>query len=194
MMALQLRGVLDGNGLYVGMDINRQAIDWCTRHLTAAHPNFRFIHADIRNARYNPTGALPAQAYRFPFDDDTFDVILLKSVFTHMQPAEVENYLHEIARLLSAEGRCLATFFLLDPAQADLAALGRNRINFQFSGDGPYRYAYEDVPERAVAYREDTIRQFASGSGLRVESTHYGTWSGRSDGLSYQDLIVLDTR
>jgi len=193
MMALQLRGYLSQTGRYVGMDISRRAIDWCQRHITPTCPNYHFVHADIRNPRYNPIGSMLPEAYRFPFSDGEFDLVLLKSVFTHMRPAEAAHYLREIARLSSPSGRCLATFFLLNPEQAARAASGLNRIDFRFSGEGEYRYAYPEMPERAIAYPEDALRTWAASSGLKVEEVYFGTWSGRPDGLSYQDLVVFKT-
>jgi ubiquinone/menaquinone biosynthesis C-methylase UbiE len=38
----------------------------------------------------------------------------MKSLFTHIRPAEVENYLREMARVLKPGGRCLAAFFMLN--------------------------------------------------------------------------------
>lgn len=193
MMALQLLDYLSEHGSYVGMDISARAIDWCSSHITAPHPNFTFLHADIRNTRYNQDGTLNAENYTFPFADGEFDMILLKSVFTHMHHTEVAHYLGEIARLLSANGRCLATFFLMNDVQAGLAEDGRSHIDFRFEGNSHYHYAYEDVPERAIAYPEALIQETAGRYGLKFKSTWYGTWSGRADGLSYQDIVFVQT-
>jgi cyclopropane fatty-acyl-phospholipid synthase-like methyltransferase len=71
-------------------------------------------------------------------------VILLKSVFTHLRPAEVENYLKEVARLLKADGRCLAPFFLLNQEQELLAAKASNTPKFSY-GDRQWRYSMNTV-------------------------------------------------
>src|SRR5215207_3304195 len=120
-IALHLEHYMDEKGSYVGVDIHRPSIDWCRKSIASRRPNFQFAHIDVRHLAYNPSGTQPAEAYRFPFEDGTFDLILLKSVFTHMRSPDVSNYLSEVARLLTSNGRCLATFFLLNEEQATLA-------------------------------------------------------------------------
>jgi SAM-dependent methyltransferase len=190
-MALPLTRYLNRGGSYFGMDVTREAILWCQRHITRRHPNFQFMHADLYNKRYNPTGRQSAREYTFPFEDKGFDFIFLTSVFTHMLPEDVKNYLGEIGRLLRTEGRSLITFFLLNETQQSLASQGRNDIDFRY-GSGPFRVRSEVVPESAVAYDEGFLRQLVAECGLEIlEQVHYGTWSGREDGLSYQDLLLV---
>ena len=50
----------------------------------------------------------------FPCADNSFDLVFLTSVFTHMFAGDVENYLSEISRVLKPGGKCLITWFLLD--------------------------------------------------------------------------------
>lgn len=190
-MALQLKHYLNDRGRYVGVDIHGPSIRWCQKKIRDS--NFEFAQIDVRNFAFNPAGKHPAESFRLPFEDRSFDVILLKSVFTHMRPAEVSNYLGEVSRLLKDGGRCLATFFLLNEQQQALAAAGRNTIAFDY-GEGVWRYRYEHSPESAVAYFEDHVRTQLTehGLSLKKDRIYYGTWSGRTDGLSYQDVLLLE--
>jgi len=191
-MALRLENYLDENGSYAGVDIHRPSIRWCQKNIGSRRRNFRFTHIDVRNRAYNPGGTHRAEAYRFPFDDGSFDVILLKSVFTHMRPPEVDNYLREVARLLSSKGRCLATFFLLNDEQATLARAGRNTLQFAF-GEGVWRYRYEHSPESAVAYDETYVMELLDKHSLKLKApVYYGHYSGRTNALSFQDVLVLE--
>jgi len=183
-MALHLQDYLDENGSYAGVDIHRPSIKWCQKKIASRRRNFEFAHIDVRNFTYNPTGVHPAETYRLPYEDASFDMILLKSVFTHMRPTEVSNYLAEVARLLGANGRCLATFFLLNDKQE------ANTLAFNH-GEGVWRYKYEHSPESAVAYEENFIMQLLDQHGLVLRQLRYGTWSGRKDGLSYQDIMII---
>ncbi len=190
-IALALTGYLSPEGQYTGMDIVKDSITWCQQHVTPRYPHFQFLHADLYNKRYNPTGHYLAKDYRFPFEKGSFDFIFLTSVFTHMLPDDIENYLHEIARLLRPAGRALITFFLLNEKQQLLATQERNHVDFKY-GSGPYRIRSEVVPESAVAYEETFLRQLVGQCGLEIsEPIHYGTWSGRVDGLSYQDIVLV---
>ena len=190
-IALQLEKYLDEKGSYVGVDIHQPSIRWCQRNISARRNNFQFAHIDVRNLAYNPDGKHRAETYQFPFDNSSFDLILLKSVFTHMRPPEVSNYLREVSRLLRSNGRCLATFFLLNEEQARLASQGANDVEFKY-GEGVWRYRLEQSPESAVAYDENYVMQVLEQSGLELRKPiYYGSWSGRKDGLSYQDMLLL---
>src|SRR5689334_512750 len=189
-MALHLKNYLNETGFYAGVDIHRPSIDWCEKNIARRYYNFDFEHIDVRNLAYNPNGTEPAEAYRFPFADRSFDLILLKSVFTHMRPPDVSNYLSEVSRLLANKGRCLATFFLLNEVQATLAQRGANDLAFDY-GAGEWRYVHEHSPESAVAYDETFVMQLLDKHGLKVRMQFYGRWTGREDGLSYQDILII---
>lgn len=189
LMALQLKDHLDETGSYVGLDIHGPSINWCEKKIGSQRSNFEFARIDVRSLAYNPRGSHEAERYQFPYEDESFDVILLKSVFTHMRPGEVNNYLHEVSRLLKTGGRCLATFFLLNEEQARLAREGKNALAFDH-GTGPWRYVYENSPESAAAYDESYVLELLDQSGLKG-NIHYGRWSGRNDGLSFQDILLL---
>lgn len=132
-------------GTYTGMDIERVSLNACMRSRLLQRCRFHFEWMDVHNREYNPTGAVPAASYRFPRGDASFDVIFLISVFTHMLPADVVNYVGEISRMLRRGGRCLLTTFLMDHG-----CEGRN-LSFRFT-DGPCSYEREELPETAVGY------------------------------------------
>jgi SAM-dependent methyltransferase len=179
---------------YEGFDVVPQSIRWCQRKISARHPNFRFVLADIRNAQYNPTGSEQADSYTFPYPDDEFDVALAASVFTHMRPREIERYVSEGARVLKPGGRLLASFFLLnDDTQQWLASSGRRALGeAQHDGVAPYRSEDPANPEQMIAVFERDVREMYEGAGLAVETVRYGKWCGRRDSyLGFgQDLIV----
>jgi hypothetical protein len=100
----------------------------------------------------------------------------------------------EIARLLKPNGRCLASFFLLNDKQAALAAQGENALQFTW-GDDRWRYVYEHSPESASAYDETYILELLRKHNLELRAPiYYGTWTGRKNGLSFQDLLQIQPR
>lgn len=191
-MALQLLDYLNPQGLYVGLDVHRPSIMWCSRNIESRRANFKFQYMDVESDAYNPRGRHAADSFSFAFNDREFDVILLKSVLTHMRPQGVDNYLGEISRLLSKDGRCLATLFLMNEKQRRLAAEGLNQLDFAF-GDDHCRWVYKHSPESAVAYEEDFVMELLEKHGLALKQPIlYGSWSGLADGLSYQDILLLE--
>jgi SAM-dependent methyltransferase len=189
-MALPLTGYLAAEGRYVGVDVSARAIRWCRRHISRRHPNFTFLHVDVHNQRYNPGGTIQAQDLRLPVLDRSFDFVLLTSLFTHMYPEDARHYLHEIARLLQPTGRLFCTWFLLNRAQAALAEQRRNLVDFCFDRGG-YRIRDQSLPESAVAVEEQLVRAMLAEAGLAIrEPIRFGSWTGREDGLSFQDILL----
>ena len=181
---------LSGRGSYDGIDIVKSGVDWCRERYTSEYPNFRFQHIDVYNKHYNPEGSCQASEYEFPFPDEHFDFVVLNSVFTHMLAEEVENYLSEIARVLRPGGRSLITFFLLNAESLELIESGRSTVDLreQF---GPARTISRETPELAVGYDINFVISLYEKNGLEVKQPiHFGSWCGRSDYLSYQDLVM----
>ena len=190
-IALNLVDYLESTGCYVGVDLDQSCVGWCQRKITPRNDRFKFECLDVRNDVYRPKGQHAAEDVVLPFDDGSFDVIVLKSVFTHLRLAEVDNYLKEISRLLAGGGRCLATFFLLDGVDEPAPDQGRPKIDMAF-GDDQCRWQTLECPERAIAYKQSRITEMLSRHGLAVKERHFGSWSGRPDFLSFQDVLLIE--
>jgi SAM-dependent methyltransferase len=150
---------------------------------------------DIYNAAYWPKGTLSAQEWLDGFDETGFDVVVGKSLFTHVLPDELGVYLRGIADRLRTGGRALLTFFILSEEQERFAALGKNRLSFHsYSEDGCCAVRYPLAPTAAVAYEERYVMESLQNAGFKVgdSSLRYGVWTGRPDGLSFQDVVVVE--
>ena len=187
-MARPLTGYLSDDGSYDGFDVNHDGIRWCERRYRR-HANFRFRVADLFNARYNPHGAQRADEFRFPFDDASFTFVFATSVFTHLLEADATHYLAECARVLAPGGRFFATFFLLNDTSRALIAEGRAGLAF-LDVDERVAILDEAVPEEAVAYDDEWVFEALRHSGLELTGLHPGSWSGRDEFVSFQDIVV----
>ena len=189
-MAVPLTNYLSANGKYCGFDIVKSGIDWCQDIIAARFPNFQFCHSNIQNKAYNPQGEVHASSYRFPYESGSFDFVFLTSVFTHLFPPDMENYLKEIARVLREGGVCLATFFFVNEESESLIKKGMSTQNFVHEIGGCYTTVLEN-PEQAIAFSELGIRDLYNKFGLSVqEPILYGSWCGRERFLSYQDIVI----
>lgn len=189
-MAVPLTDYLSVNGKYYGFDIVKSGIDWCKDTIAVRFPNFQFYHSDIQNMEYNPQGTIYASDYRFPFESSSFDFVFLTSVFTHLFPPDMENYLKEISRVLKEGGVCLITFFLVNKESEALIIKGISTQNFVYEIGGCYTTGLEN-PEQAIAFTELDIRNLYGKYGLSVqEPIRYGSWCGRERFLSYQDIVI----
>lgn len=189
-IALPLTGYLNREGRYAGFDVSKEATAWCRENISGSHPNFDFTIVDIQNGSYNPKGRYKSSDFRFPYPDESFDVVLLASVFTHMLPPDVKHYMSEIGRVLKPGGRSLITFFLLNEESLALIKEGKGSFNFEHEMQG-YRTDNLAHPEAAIAYPEAFVRELYEERGYELrEPLRYGTWSGRTDGLSFQDIVI----
>ncbi len=186
-VARPLTSYLKG-GSYDGMDIVGRSIDWC-RTAYRDHPDFRFHHADLVNKAYNRAGSQVAAEYRFPFEDRSFDFVLLTSVFTHMLAHDTQHYLREIARLLAPGGRVFLTAFLLDEASRQAIEAGRADFSFGHEREGCF-VERADVPEAVVGYDRLAFTGMIAAAGLTAIRSESGSWRG-SEGVTYQDILVL---
>jgi SAM-dependent methyltransferase len=187
---LPLISYLTDVGRYEGMDIVKAGVDWCTARYSSRYPNFKFQTIDVYNQHYNPTGTCRASAYKFPFADQTFDFAVLNSVFTHMMPDEVENYIFEVARVLKTGQRCLISWFLLNDESVALIEAGHSTLNLRFQ-IGPARARSKDKPELAIGYDDGFVKALYEKAGLEIRNPiSCGSWCGRQAFRSYQDLIV----
>ncbi len=187
-IAIPLTAVLDANGSYAGLELSAPLVRWCSSHITRRFPNFTFVHSDIKSGHYNPDGKCDAGGYRFPFRDRTFNLLVATSVFTHLLPEDTEHYLAECARMLEPGGQLFATFYFADaPITSSASGL---RLETAW-GENAF-VADQSDPEAAIGLKPNWLLRQASRLGLElVGSIRWGSWTGREDGYSGQDVAIF---
>jgi len=189
--AIALSGFLSENARYEGFDVVEKGVNWCKKGIGKDFPNFNFTYVPLFNDLYNQS-ANSAEEFKFPYENQIFDVTFSFSVFTHMRLPEIEHYLHEIFRVLKQGGKSLNTFFLYDDSNAEEIA---NREGFGFPVDkGNYKLMNEKVQGANIAIHKDEIHAMAERAGLKVEKIIDGFWvTGKKsiDHPEYQDVVVF---
>jgi SAM-dependent methyltransferase len=182
---------MDDSGRYTGFDVSRDAINWCRTHVAPRRSGFEFVHADVHNREYNPSGSVAATAYRFPSDDESIDCVVATSVLTHLGADEVSHYLREIRRVLAPGGRAVLTWFIIDDSAARV--MEERRAAFRFDIRLPVGFTIDArTPERAVAFTEDEVYRLLGQAGLAVvPPIHFGSWSHHENALDGQDITVV---
>jgi ubiquinone/menaquinone biosynthesis C-methylase UbiE len=189
--AVPLTKYLNAEGSYEGFDIVEEGVAWCQREITSRFPNFKFQHANVFNKHYNPSGEVPPAQWRFPFDGAQFDFVFLISVFTHMLPDAVENYLGEVSRVLKPGGTSFISYFLMNDDSRRLIQNGSSTISLTHKIDN-YVVLDPEFPETAIGLPEEFVKQCNDRVGLAVKSVQYGSWCGRNNTKFYQDIIVSE--
>jgi SAM-dependent methyltransferase len=186
-VALPLTEYLSPQGGFDGFDIMPSVIGWCQRAITPRFPNFRFVLADLHSDRYHPDGTSSSSRYVFPYPDGVFDYVFLGSVFTHMLPADVDNYLGEIARVMKPGGQCVISYYLLNSEREEAIAAGGSMWRFTHHGPG-YRAEYAHLPEAVTGYDEASILGLYQAKQLEITEIRRGLWPTRP--IQDQDIIV----
>jgi len=191
-IAVPLTSYLTGQGSYEGFDIVQEGIDWCQKKISSKYSNFNFKHIDLRNDLYNLKTEQGASDFKFPYPDESFDFIVLTSVFTHMQPDAVQNYLNEISRVMRKEAKCFATFFIIDEHAAKYLKSQGEEAFFKFDFEG-YLLHDEKVKDANIAYKEPKLTEMLKNSQLNIEAHHRGWWSGgdKLSSVDFQDVLII---
>ncbi len=163
-------------GRYVGIDVHRDMIDWCTKHLTPIDPNFQFLHHDVYSPEYAPGNSLRL-AEPFPVPDGKFSLVIAHSVFTHLFRRQTEYYLREVTRILKPHGVAFTSWFFFD------------KNSFPFLREGPFcLFASETNPLMAVIYDRNWFIETIRLSGLCVRNTKLPILAG------HQWNVILERR
>jgi SAM-dependent methyltransferase len=175
------------HGCYLGFDVHEPSIDWC-RQRFAADPRFSFVLARMASP-YGEARGTAVSDYRFPAHDGQMQLVLAKSVFTHLLEREARHYLAEIGRVLEPGRAALVTAFLFEPGSRTGRGLSRY---FPIVGaDAALRFRRRSRPEAAVAYEVSRFRGMVEAAGLRILWTCHGFFPGDDPRPKGQDILLL---
>ena len=159
---------------YVGVDVNREMLEWCQQNLTPANRDYRFFHHDVYNSSYAKENTLQL-AQPFPVPDSNFSLIIAHSVFTHLYRTQTEFYLSEVKRILAPNGVAFLSWFFFD------------NCGFSFLENGPHTiFVGEADPTVAVIYDRQWFINAVRAVGLRVREVK------RLWGPGHQWDVLLD--
>lgn len=172
-MATRLARRLGPEGRYVGFDIHGPSIRWAQRSLAAGDRRLRFVLV-----RSDPAGS-------WPVGDAGADLVLAKSLFTHLTEPLARGAFREIARCLAPGGRALVTAFLFEADRPPERLL-------PYPGPGAaVRWRWKNRPQAIVAYERSRFTQLLTEAGLAVSAFRPGFWP-RAAALDAQDVLVLE--
>jgi SAM-dependent methyltransferase len=168
-MARVLVPVLEAPGSYDGFDVSRTGIAWCRAHYPQNRAPFHFKHIDAHHPEYNPGGTGDAEQLRFPYDDQSFDLAIATSVFTHLLDRAVAHYLHETARVLAPGGRLFSTWLVADPDRPALPEQAAYRLQ---PTSGAALVGDRRKPEAVVGYPADWVQDQLRAAGLELREPY----------------------
>lgn len=192
-LAVPLTRYLNKEGRYEGFDIVKTGIDWCNKNIASNYPNFHFLWVNLKNDLYNLSTRQESTSFQFPYPANSFDSIVLTSVFTHMLPGDVKHYLSQINQVLRPEGKCLATFFILNEEIKAKMDNDKTEFNFKYPHEG-YYLMDPKVKEANVAYEESFLYTLIDECGLKLTLLDRGRWTGHANSLDFQDVVIMEKK
>jgi ubiquinone/menaquinone biosynthesis C-methylase UbiE len=105
-------------GRYVGIDVFPQLINFLQANVTDAR--FEFHVQNTHNEMYNPQGEPLGAATRLPVEEESFDIICLFSVFTHLAPHDYVAMLKLLRRYIKTGGRILYSLYVNETTKTGL--------------------------------------------------------------------------
>lgn len=182
-LALALRGVLGDRGRYAGVDVHGPSVDWCARAF-AADRRFEFRWLARRGSPYcEPSTSAPIRSLA---ELGGFDLVVAKSLATHLLPLELTRLLAEIARSLAVHGTLVLTAFAFDGAAGGEVPCFPHR-----SRRGRVRWRLQAHPRAAVAYDRPFLAALLRRSGLQETAFVPGFYPGTAAELHGQDTLVV---
>lgn len=94
---------------YTGMDVHKELIQFLQDQIV--DDRFEFHHLDLHNEKYNSTGQTLTLEHMLPIQD-TYNVVCLFSVFTHLNPQDADCMLYMLSRYINENGKLIFTCFL----------------------------------------------------------------------------------
>ena len=98
---------------YTGVEVHKPIVDFLNENVARFDDRFRFLHWNVRNLMYNQQGPALSDFQELP-TDESFELIWLFSVFTHMDPADAMAMLQILRRHIRPNGRLFFSAFIDD--------------------------------------------------------------------------------
>ena len=180
------------NGKYYGVDVWKDGVDWCKNHISVDSSNIEFHHLVARNNYYvddyDPT---IENEYTLDFiADESLDLALSISVFTHLSPKDSQAYLNELARTLDDEGVAYLTCFIIDDFFFRHVERSGMHKAVKKQGDSGFYCAYKGQ-DFFCGYTRKLWNNMLMEAGLRVISWEVGSWASKPGARVYQDTFIV---
>lgn len=189
--AVMLADFLDAGGRVVGTDIVPAQIQFCREQLAHSFPNATFHCLNASNPGYDHLMAKTADTAIgmdedafFRDHEESFDVVVAFSVFTHFDPTMAARYLQLLRNVTKIAGYVMLTWFLDHPGNSPEARLEQGEDFRDLRGNLVF-----------ALFSPAAVFEMATAAGLWVERISYGLWrqwpGAPLKGSHYQDIVIL---
>jgi len=195
-IAMFIAPALSNNGSYHGFDTWSEGIGWATENITSHYPNFVF--KTLSDSQKDPGDRADfLTGYRADFfrsidlDDNSCDLVLAISLFTHLRYKAARSFMKEIYRIMKRDARAYLTFFIYD--EESHHSIPHPHRDLQ---SDEYGFYYVEGSYADSYFKERTILDIFGEFDFRLHTKKFGFWRGdkyREDRWpgGYQDLFII---
>jgi SAM-dependent methyltransferase len=166
-VAIPLTAYLTSSGVYTGVDMWRDGVDWCAKAITPRFANFTFRHLDVFHDDFNLSATTSITDVRLPVQDASEDFVVLGAI-NHLTAPELRTMVREAGRVLRPGGTYLGTWFVVDEDSRALVPPAASTV----------------ACDRAVM--EQTLVE----ASLELRALHPGSWRAAEGSLTHQDVVI----
>jgi len=186
------------NGKYIGVDILKSCVDFCKRKYSQLPRVEFYLSKDVNPAYHRVEGEMRLlQEPDWPVADESIDIVISISVFTHLQEVDAFRYMNKIYKILKPNGIAILTFHIIEEPRKQPRFTSKNKPRhsdlFDFHTPLPPSYNWftsnPELPERAVAINRLGLNSLLQRK-FKVELLIRGSTTGGYDPF-FQDVIIL---
>lgn len=200
LVSMAAQNYIGKDGFYLGIDLNKDEIDFCKSHYKTPNINFDYVKAN--NAHYSPLGIKNNNPWNI--ESNSMDLVTALSVWTHLNETDAIFYFKEVSRILKNNGKAIITFFYLDDHYKSTINQRSNKPGkfhatsqmewiFNANAYNSKNWFYPDrldIPEKAIAINEAGLNQLLMESDLKLIKHYPGNWK-EIPGVFFQDIFVF---
>jgi hypothetical protein len=122
-------------------------------------------------------------------DGCKFDLQFSSSVFTHMWGADIVETIKRFTPIATRDAIFVNTWLIVDDFAQNALDSGAADRRLPIEVGGVLTYSHSN-PLVCTAFRLSEVERIYAEAGHEIQEILYGSWSGRSNGVTYQDIVI----
>ncbi|WP_160687727.1 class I SAM-dependent methyltransferase [Clostridium sp. C2-6-12] len=189
-IAIHFLNYLNEQGQYIGIDSNKNLLSYCIDNIPVTNNNFKFKFIDAYNGAYSKEGKIKCQDIVFPIEDESVDIVIMWSVFTHMYLEDIDSYLKEIHRVLKKGGLFISSFNLYNKYISNQIKMGKAYLDIKYKINENSYCLVQETPEYGFAHNEEMVKELYWKNELLISEIKYGIWSSKELTGEFHDCVI----
>jgi len=192
---------LGEGGRYIGYEPNARALSFL-KTAYGKRSNFKFYgdvltldedYIAVNRGERRPEGKKSLDILPQDYVDRVVDIQYSSSVLTHMWLDSISRLLENMNHVVKPGGVCVNTWLIVDDFARYALDCGVADRSLPYKVKDAYTYSTEN-PLMCTAYDLADVLGAYSKASHEVVKILWGTWSGRGNGVHYQDIVVSRPR